>query len=171
MTNANPNVESWTQTQVCRWLQGLGNAYTMYTTAFQYHGIDGDMLLCIGSPDDFAMLGVMVDLHRTRIQQGVRELQNHMVQFREQQLESVAAAADSAAAAAADSAAAAAAATTTSEQKTPDPVNLSEDLLSRYPGDDEYNDSVTNLFARSVPQLSTEAREKIRSLVNNDTGE
>ena len=81
MVIVNPDVESWTMDEVCRWLKGLGGAYTMYITAFQYLGISGKKLLNMYSPDRFDTMG-MVDLHRKRIQFGVLELRRHMDKYR-----------------------------------------------------------------------------------------
>ena len=81
MVIVNPDVESWTMDEVCRWLKGLGGAYTMYITAFQYLGISGKKLLNMYSPDRFDTMG-MVDLHRKRIQFGVLKLRRHMDKYR-----------------------------------------------------------------------------------------
>ena len=81
MVIVNPDVESWTMDEVCRWLKGLGGAYTMYITAFQHLGISGKKLLNMYSPDRFDTMG-MVDLHRKRIQFGVLELRRHMDKYR-----------------------------------------------------------------------------------------
>ena len=81
MVIVNPDVESWTMDEVCRWLKGLGGAYTMYITTFQYLGISGKKLLNMYSPDRFDTMG-MVDLHRKRIQFGVLELRRHMDKYR-----------------------------------------------------------------------------------------
>ena len=81
MVIVNPDVESWTMDEVCRWLKGLGGAYTMYMTAFQHLGISGKKLLNMYSPDRFDTMG-MVDLHRKRIQFGVLKLRRHMDKYR-----------------------------------------------------------------------------------------
>ena len=81
MVIVNPDVESWTMDEVCRWLKGLGGAYTMYITTFQYLGISGKKLLNMYSPDRFDTMG-MVDLHRKRIQFGVLKLRRHMDKYR-----------------------------------------------------------------------------------------
>ena len=147
MIQLNPNVESWTLEEVCRWLECLGHAYTMYATAFQYHGISGKMLLAMDSPDDFDILGVQANLHRKRLHQGVLKLKSHMAKYREEQLLS-----------------------TGSEQKTDSAdEDIVEDLFNRYAGDG-LSDIMVNLVERSLPRLSAASRERIQSLLNNGEG-
>jgi len=143
MTTLNPNVESWTADEVCRWLQSLGHAYTMYTTAFRYHGISGKILLTMHSADHFDMLGVNADLHRKRIEQGVLELRSHMTKLREDEKLS-----------------------TANEQKKTD-EDIVKGLFNHYAGN-ELSDVMVNLISRSLPQLSTEAKTKIQRLLNNE---
>jgi len=151
MVQLNPDIESWTGEEVCRWLQCLGHAYTMYATAFQYHGISGKMLLAMSSPDAFDILGVHANLHRKRLHHGVLKLRSHMAKYREdatkKQLLS-----------------------TGSEQKTDSAdEDIVEDLFNRYAGDG-LSDIMVNLVERSLPRLSAASREKIRSLLNNGEG-
>ena len=147
MTNANPDVESWTQAQVCRWLQSLGHAYTMYITAFQYLGISGKKLLTMHSTAHFDTMG-MADLHRKRIQYGVLELRRHMDKYRadtgKKQLLSIA-----------------------SKQKTHSAdEDIVEYIFNRYAGN-ALSDIIVEIIEGSLPRLTKESRMKIRSLLKS----
>ena len=151
MVIANPNVESWTIDEVCRWLEGLGGAYTMYIPTFRYLGISGRRLLTMQSPDDFDTMG-MVGLHRKRILHGVLKLRRHMSKFCEhmtkKQLLS-----------------------TSSKQKThPVDKDIVEDILNRYAGN-ELSDIVVKIVERSLPRLTPESKLKIQSSLNNKKNE
>ena len=145
MVIANPDVGTWTADDVCR---GLGHAYTMYTTAFQYHGISGSKLLTMHSPDNFDSI-VMANLHRKKIQFGVLELRQHMIKYHEgmtkKQLLS-----------------------TSSKQKTtPVDKDIVEDIFNRYAGD-ELSDLVVEIVERSLPRLTPESKLKIQRLLDQD---
>jgi len=148
MININPDVESWTTAEVCRWLEGLGGAYTMYTTAFQYLNISGTKLLAMHLPDILATIGVRADLHRKRIQQGVLELRLHMEQHREEDMKNERLL------------------STLSKRKT-HPVGEDDvdDILNRYAGD-ELNTIVVHTIEKSLPRLTTKAKEKILNMLN-----
>ena len=147
MVIVNPDVESWTTDEVCRWLKGLGGAYTMYIPTFRYLKISGRQLLTMNAPDDFDTMGMM-DLHRKRILHGVLKLRRHMSKYSEhmtnKQLLS-----------------------TSSKQKThPVDKDIVEDIFNRYAGD-ELSDIVVKIVERSLPRLTPETKLKIQSLLNN----
>ena len=150
MVIVNPDVESWTTDEVCRWLKGLGGAYTMYITAFQYLGLSGKKLLSMHPPDDFDM--GMVDLHRKRIQYGVLKLRRHMDKYRagktKKQLLS-----------------------TVRKQKTHSAdEDIVEDIFNHYTGD-ALSDIIVKIIERSLPHLTKEAKMKIQGLLKSKQDE
>ena len=144
MVVANPNVDSWTSAEVCRWLQDLGQAYTMYAVMFQFLGICGRKLLNMKAPNDFDM--VMVDLHRKKMHNGVIELRRHMKAYRARQTKKLLVVA-------------------ASKQKThPTQNDIIDGLLSHYSGN-ELDGIVVNVIANSLPRLTTETKLKILNLL------
>ena len=146
MVIVNPDVESWTTDEVCRWLKGLGGAYTMYITAFQYLGLSGKKLLSMHPPDDFDM--GMVDLHRKRIQYGVLKLRRHMDKYhadtKKKQLLS-----------------------TASKQKTHSAdEDIVEYIFNHYSGD-ALSEIIVKIVEGSLPRLTKESKMKIRSLLKS----
>ena len=141
MVIVNPDVESWTMDEVCRWLKGLGGAYTMYITAFQYLGISGKKLLNMYSPDRFDTMG-MVDLHRKRIQFGVLELRRHMDKYR----------------------------TDTKKKQLQKTHSADEDVVeyifNRYAGN-ALSGIVVKIIEGSLPRLTKESKMKIQVLLKS----
>ena len=141
MVIVNPDVESWTMDEVCRWLKGLGGAYTMYITAFQHLGISGKKLLNMYSPDRFDTMG-MVDLHRKRIQFGVLELRRHMDKYR----------------------------TDTKKKQLQKTHSADEDIVeyifNRYAGN-ALSGIVVKIIEGSLPRLTKESKMKIQVLLKS----
>ena len=141
MVIVNPDVESWTMDEVCRWLKGLGGAYTMYITTFQYLGISGKKLLNMYSPDRFDTMG-MVDLHRKRIQFGVLELRRHMDKCR----------------------------TDTKKKQLQKTHSADEDIVeyifNRYAGN-ALSGIVVKIIEGSLPRLTKESKMKIQVLLKS----
>lgn len=147
MVTINPNVESWSSEDVCRWLSSLGHAYVMYATAFRYHGINGKALLGMGSPENFKMLGVIEDLHQKRIQSGILKLNEHMTKFRVDTKEEP-----------------------LTKESEPEPLDLSDDdfvekLCNRCTGD-QFSDILVKIVSKSLPRLTEDAKQKIQILLN-----
>jgi len=79
----NPNVQSWSTQDVCRWLTTLGTAYRKYAAGFIDNGITGEMLLTLNHPSHYATLGITNSLHAKRIDVGIRSLRAHVIQRRQ----------------------------------------------------------------------------------------